>query len=295
MHSQQLLLQSALIRNLNAMSRILSIQDIVHQRKIECVGVLSRKFMNSVRPIYGSTEGGAPDHIGSCVLVDFNGRKHLVTAAHVLDHLDETHLYVGGEIDLVPFNQKARVTNALSGNRHDDRIDIAVITIDDKCISKMGQVVFLDEDDILFESCSSDEVVYMALGYPNSRNKRLYKKKGKVSQNPFVYSSTLITKKDTFKEVKAFPEIHYLLQFDKKKSKDPSNNTITAISPKGASGGGLFTVDGLGRMETYINPSNNCHGKLVGVLIEYHPQTNVIIATKMAIVKDIMNTVVDIT
>ena len=80
------------------MGSIKTVNEIVLERMNECVEVLVRKFMNSVRPIYGSTEHGKPYHIGSCVLIEIDKKKYLVTAGHVIDHNKTTTLYVSGKV-----------------------------------------------------------------------------------------------------------------------------------------------------------------------------------------------------
>jgi len=65
-----------------------------------------RDFRASVRPIYRniSATDRRPMHIASCLLLNVDGTPIVCTAAHVIDHLRETPLYVGRSIGagLVP-------------------------------------------------------------------------------------------------------------------------------------------------------------------------------------------------
>lgn len=74
---------------------ILREQNLAHAARAE------RRFANAVKPIYGATEKGDPDHIGSAVLLDVHGTKIMITAAHIIDEtstMKPTSLYVGGAL-----------------------------------------------------------------------------------------------------------------------------------------------------------------------------------------------------
>lgn len=55
----------------------------------------AEQFIDAVRPIYGSDRSGRAEHIGSCLLIEWQGRYYLVTAAHIVDLAEKTKLYVG--------------------------------------------------------------------------------------------------------------------------------------------------------------------------------------------------------
>jgi hypothetical protein len=263
---------------------IKTVNEVVHERMNECVGVLVKRFMKSVRPIYGSTERGTPHHIGSCVLLEINKKKYLVTAAHVIDHNEITTLYVSGSEDLVQITAKAIMSKSDNNNRNDDKLDFAILPLSDCILSKLEDVVFLNESDMLCSDSQKDGNLYLALGFPNSKNKKIDNINKKVTQNPFVYSSTLKTQLELFNEIGAKPDFHYLLDFCGKHSKDENNNVVNSISPVGASGGALFFIEGMNNPENY-RQSSDCSGKLVGILIENHKKQKIIMATKISVVK----------
>ncbi len=72
------------------------------------------RYRDAVRPIYGATGKGDPDHIGSCILLEVDGEQFLLTAAHVLDHNQNTSLYLGGD-ELILLQFEALATIAPSG------------------------------------------------------------------------------------------------------------------------------------------------------------------------------------
>ena len=267
------------------MGSIKTVNEIVLERMNECVEVLVRKFMNSVRPIYGSTEHGKPYHIGSCVLIEIDKKKYLVTAGHVIDHNKTTTLYVSGKSQLVQLEAEALITNSDTGRRDDDKLDFAILSLSDEITAQLGNVVFINESGMSDVVIENEARLYLALGFPNSKNKKVNNEENKVTQNPFVFSSTLNLDEDVFKEVGAKASQHYLLKFCSKYSKDENNKKVNSISPTGASGGALFFINGMNNLESY-RPGAECIGKLTGILIENHKQQKVIMATKISVIKE---------
>lgn len=267
------------------MGLIKTVNEVVRDRMNECVEVLARKFMSSVRPIYGSTEHGKPYHIGSCVLIELDGSKYLITAAHVIDHNQITTLYVSGESDLVQLEAEALITNPGSGNRDNDKLDFAILPLSEELTKQLGNVVFINESSMSNDASENKGKLYLALGFPNSKNKKIDNKENKVTQNPFIYSSTLNLNQDIFSKVGATTSQHYLLDFCSKHSKDENNNTVNSIAPIGASGGALFFIEGVNNPDNY-RPDAECVGKLTGILIENHKQQKIIMATKISVIKD---------
>jgi len=245
--------------------------------------MLAKEYMKSVRPIYGSNEHRKPYHIGSCVLIEVGSSKYLVTAAHVIDHNEITTLYVSGGSDLIQIEAEALITKPSTGNRDDDKLDFAILPLSTDIIEKIGTVAFIKESSILNTTPKSKGKLYLALGFPNSKNKKVNNPDKKVTQNPFVYSSTLNSDSKIFSKVGATESQHYLLDFCSKHSKDKNNNVVNSIAPKGASGGALFFIEGMNDPESY-RPNTECTGKLVGILIENHKKQKVILATKISVV-----------
>ena len=229
------------------MGIIKTVNEVVRERMNKCVDILAKKYMKSVRPIYGSTKHGKPYHIGSCVLIEINSHPYLITAAHVIDHNETTTLYVSGENDLIQIEAEALITKPNSGNRDDDKLDFSILPLSSSILKKLGAVTFLNETSFLNEERITKGDMYLALGFPNSKNKKIYNPENKVSQTPFIYSSVLNTDKTIFNEIGAKESQHYLLDFCSKQSKDENNKKVNSIAPKGASGGGLFFIEGMNK------------------------------------------------
>ena len=62
-----------------------TIADISRKRICELADEAVAKFRGAIRPVYGGTPKGTPEHIGSCIALKLHGAPHLLTAAHVID------------------------------------------------------------------------------------------------------------------------------------------------------------------------------------------------------------------
>ena len=151
--------------------------------------------------------------------------------------------------------------------------------------TRADHVVFINESGMSDVVIENEARLYLALGFPNSKNKKVNNEENKVTQNPFVFSSTLNLDEDVFKEVGGKASQHYLLKFCSKYSKDENNKKVNSISPTGTSGGALFFINGMNNLESY-RPGAECIGKLTGILIENHKQQKVIMATKISVIKE---------
>ncbi|WP_155806675.1 trypsin-like serine protease [Mariprofundus ferrooxydans] len=263
--------------------KIKTVAEATFDRMNECSKELAKQFLKSVRSIYGSTKYGKPSHIGSGVLISYGSNKILLTAAHVMDHNELTTLYISGERSLVSLTGHCSLTVAPNGNRRMDKLDFALLLLSDETIQKMGQVEYLDEHQFQVTDLPPNERCCLALGFPNSRNKRCNNTNMKVKQEPFVYTSVLKTDDFLYRSLSANPAYHYLLDYCSNHSKDEENNTVNSVSPKGVSGGGLFLIEGMANPESY-KPNAKCNGKLLGILIEYHKNEKVLLFTKLSVV-----------
>ncbi|MBS8239747.1 MAG: trypsin-like serine protease [Marinobacter sp.] len=262
------------------MVQVVTLRDIARERMNTCSDQLARKFLRSVRPIFGSTKHGEPEHIGSCVLVEFGGTKYVVTAAHVIDNNEQTTLYVSGEKNLVEIVGDFLVTEPPSGHRGNDKLDFAVHKVSEDFEASLGHLDYIDEKECLTHSQREPQKFCLALGYPNSKNKKFDRNAKTVKEVPFIYSSFLKHEADLFSAVGASATSHLLLDFCGKYSKDEEGNKVNSWSPIGVSGGGLFSIKGLDFAS--IRADSWCQGKLIGIFIEFHRAQKVLVAVKLS-------------
>lgn len=263
------------------MSIVKSLSGLTLERMNNCSDVLARKYLKSVRAIYGSTENGTPTHIGSCVAVEISSDKYLITAAHVVDLNDITSLYVSGEKNLVLIETRVDVTAAPDGDREKDKIDFAILYLSNEMKEKIGDIYYISQVDMILRDLGGNEKCCLALGYPNSKNKFNPKNCNNVKETLFVYTSNLKHEDDLYEKVEANKRHHYLLDYCQKHSKDETGGVVNSIYPQGVSGGGLFYIEGMTNPESY-KPDAPCTGKLAGILIEFRKEHKVLIYTKLS-------------
>ncbi len=261
------------------MAHIKSIEEVVLERTNECVDAATKKFSGAIRPIYGSNEQGRPDHIGSCVLLMIDNVPVLLTAAHVLDHNVHSTLYVGGN-SLIQIEGDFLATTKPEGERAKDHFDFAARKLQKETVCALGDVTYITERDILPSTDDTTGHVYLALGYPNTKNRKLNAAARYVCPQLWKYSSTHKPNQPLAVKLGALSDSHYFLGFDKKHSKDTSGNVINSIDPKGISGGALIDLGNLAHPAN-LSGSTLCGGLLAGLLIEFHASHSTIVATRL--------------
>ncbi len=234
------------------------------------------RFRASVRTIHGVTDGGEPEHIGSCILLDLRGSKVLLTAAHVADWNATTMLYVGGSSGTVPIETPFLKTDAPNGRRDDDVYDFAATKLSDTAVAQLGDG-YITEGDILLYPNIEPGHLYTALGYPNSKHKRLDRVKKSIPLHLFSYSSTsrLDDKLATWGEGK-----HHLFLSYQKHSRSEDGLKVASISPRGLSGGLVIDVGKPSDPRVYRDETCPVP-KLAGMTIALWKQHQVLICTRM--------------
>lgn len=232
------------------------------------------QFRDAVMPIYGVTDKGDPDHIGSAVLLDLREGKFLLTAAHVLDWNGKTSLYLGAD-EFVLLEFEALITVAPDGDRDKDHADFAIARLDAEIRSKLSRAKFITEAEISRSVGPAEGRTYACLGYPNSKNKVKPFKGTKVRPSLLPYTST-------GRPVSQLPDIardgiHILIDYNAKNARDELGKKVSATDMHGCSGGavidlGRISADALG---------GKLEPKLAALSIEGHAKEKVILGTRL--------------
>jgi hypothetical protein len=260
---------------------VLTLTEAYRQQASNFVDAISHKVNESTKPIYGANCKGNPEHIGSCIFINIAGIKILLTAAHVIDWKRETILYVGGEQELVPIVGNFYSTCKKDGDRNKDKYDFAWLVLNDLQIISLKGISFIDEKSI-GNIRDYKKGLYLAFGYPNSKNKKANLIRMSVKQIPFTYSSILIRDAQIYKKLGLNPRLHILLDFNKFSQSENGQKQIS-VKPVGISGGGLFFIADMGDLKSYSD-SANPKGDLVGLITEHNKDCNVIISTNMDLI-----------
>ncbi|WSG98802.1 hypothetical protein U8P76_30685 (plasmid) [Rhizobium johnstonii] len=254
---------------------IKTIEEVVRDYLDEAAKAALATFRDAVKPIYGATDRGIPDHIGTALLLELPEGRFLLTAAHVLDHNNETSLYLGADgFALLQF--EALVSAAPDGKRSSDHADFAIACLDDEILAKLSNAKFITEAEINRSTASSEGRTYTCLGYPNSKNKVKPHKGPRITPQLLPYTS--VGRSAAQLPEIAKDEFHILVDYNAKYAKDEAGTKVNAIDMHGCSGGAIID---LGR----IAPDTLAAAfepKLAGLFIEGHGSEKVLLGTRVS-------------
>lgn len=249
----------------------------------ECQEELTRRYAKSVRAIYGVNQRNKLYHIGSCVLIEYEDSKYLITAAHVIDHLTDhkTTLYISGSEKLVALSGESVITTRTDIRRKKDKFDFSVLMLSEKTLSSLTGLYFIPKSEWLLRDVPEATNIGLVVGYPNSQNKRYYGARRSVKSTFFIYSSQFKKDIEIYETTGTHPTTHYLIDYSAKYSKNCYGVRVSSTHTKGVSGGALFTMPGF-KNPDYYAVDRKCMGMLTGILIEKPDQQHVLIFTRLS-------------
>ena len=244
----------------------------------------AERFLSAVRPIYGATKNGDPNHIGSAVLLDIRGMKLLLTAAHVVDANEEmtTTLYIGGaEGRFVEIKSQFRLTSRPDGDRNKDQYDFAVGRLSEEMIAQLG-TGYVTEGDIATKVQPGH--LYTAVGFPNSKNRWSDPKTKKTVAKGFRYSSTCRFNDKIAKRLADHGrgEHHIFLGYNKQ-SRSEEGIQVSSVAPRGLSGGAIIDAGRPSDLRVFreeIAPVP----RLIGMTVERWKDHQVLVGTRMSVI-----------
>lgn len=254
----------------------------------------SAVFRLAVRPIYGANENGRPMHIGSSILLLLDGVRYVVTAAHVIDHADETTLYIGADADLVPLVGLTFASTQAPGKRREfDRYHFAFAPLTDAIIEKLAGAKFIEEHEIDAAIPSEPGIYYTVLGYPNSRNGDFDNALKRATAKLWPYSGTAAFHAKLLDGLPGKGSSHILIKFEGW-GRDDQGVRLRTLSPRGMSGGAVVRGQNLADPKAVLLGTLTAP-KLAGLVIERDQKHPYLVATHMnAILSAIRGARVDV-
>jgi len=245
----------------------------------DATDVGASQFKASIREVYGQSEKQQLDHIGSCVFLSINSKKYLLTAAHITDRFEDTPLYIHGAANkLVRIQGEFLSVKKPESGRDADHYDFAWAHLSNQLIELCGENDFIPEEKFTEGTESPKDRIYLALGYPCSKNKPNTHERT-ITPRYFPYAGVVKSDESLCKELGVLGIDHLFLEYDFKHSKNENADLINSINPRGLSGGAL--VD-MGTFSDWYKSTDKLTGKLAGMLIEMHKAHNVIVAVKIS-------------
>jgi len=214
---------------------------------------------------------GRATQIGSAFGVQINHRRYLVTAEHVIKEASSSEhhfLLVHKSGRILDFkNDVANSNYKIFLNPSND-----FCYIYSELFENLDESYFYKYEDIsdLVESSLEEDYCGLAIGYPNSKNKKFTDKNGVPSRISALYLSDIVyaRKNNIYTQLNCNPA-EYILQICSQKAFIDGNEMESpSVSIKGMSGAPLFEVD--------FKSENNYKPKLLGILIERDLKAKVI-------------------
>lgn len=257
-------------------SSIRTVQEITREMINRGAQAAQDAFRQGIRPIYGATKDGRPEHLGSAILLRLSEGPFMLTAAHNLDWNATTSLYLG-----VRKAEKLELTATLSskfdGSRDGDVYDFAFARLPDPLVSEIGLQHFIDEQCISKSVADPVGRTYTCLGYPNSKNRTPPHFDTSVSPVMAAYTSNGVSIDRLGQKYRA--ETHILIDFNFKYSRDEAGKRVCSIKPNGFSGGAVIDIGRLSDPQCIAEPPSPM---LIGLFIEAHRDKRAIVATRIA-------------
>jgi hypothetical protein len=234
-----------------------------------------RRPKGSVCPIFRTNEQGT-EQFGSGVLVRIGEHHFLLTAAHVLDDSERYDLLIPGRDGLKGLNGHfAGMRMPSSGNRSDDRYDIAYVKLLKEELGMLHHdLMFLEAHECdTFDAVTAKDT-YTVIGYPAEKSKT---SSGEVATSIFSFSSEGV-KDYRYKKIGCNLDHHLLVQFRRHRAfsyKTMQNSGVPDFA--GLSGGGVFAWS-----KELPDPRALSQPKLTAIVTEYHVRSHVFVATRLS-------------
>jgi hypothetical protein len=235
------------------------------------------RFRDGVCPIFFTATHDSRTHcIASGVLLRLAEHHFVLTAAHVTDQRQLGSLSLPGRHGNPGLNgHYAGMRLPRSGNRRDDRYDIAYIRLTAETVEALHPaLIFLEWGDLDVFDTTVEKDAYSFLGYP--------------VRNSDVRGNTIVTDlgsfsgdgaaSDEYERLGYNPQHHILIRFRRHKAVNyGAGLRQTAAHPEGLSGGPVVAWNKYIDEKEQLPPPP----KLVGILTTYHESAHHLVATRI--------------
>ena len=233
------------------------------------------RFGPAIAQVFAATSDGQPDPVGSGVLLAVADRHFLLTAAHVLDHQEESALYLavdgGKTVELLG----TALTSGLpsSGDRREDEVDVAAVELAAETTSRLPSTAFLAPSDLDVNEVADQAALYVVMGYPHRKTQR----RPGLMLRSVLYKYVARSGAESYSKVGRSEVDSLVLDFRRERVRFEGKQQ-TAPHPEGMSGGPVF------RLTPRSSPlEREAPATLVGLLTDYPAQSHVLIAPRISL------------
>ncbi len=229
------------------------------------------------------TAAGEPKAVGTGFFVSHAGRPFLVSAAHVLKRLQDTHLYFYVAPGTVRRVTGKLTTNSQTGDPNDDLIDIGAVRIEGTGLPPypaMG-ISLWSSADIPLGRLATSTALYAFVGYPATKSRvRHHPPQLVVEPQAYLAQSAPLGE---YAGQGLSPWSHRYLVFDKKRSRGLRGEGRSFPKPHGVSGSPVFLL------HDELASAQGERFELAGVVTTWHPRERRVVATGAALVRGLLD------
>jgi hypothetical protein len=212
---------------------IIQMRDLAREALNRANAAVSAAALTSVRPIYRNI-GTRPDHLGTVTFVEVDGADYILTAAHVIDHHEAHTLYIGHK-RLQDISLTFRTTAAPDGDRSKDRWDFSFAKADP--VWRENGIIPLDIGQL---PDLDDALIFTAVGYPNSANRKFDHQSRRIQPTQRRYASLRLPEDhEIYTALPIAHNTHVAISRDGRYA-ITDGKKVSTFEPRGMSGGVFF-------------------------------------------------------
>jgi Trypsin-like peptidase domain len=258
-------------------------REMLHKRMSSAFAGLGKAVIPIYRGDPRPEREGRAQHVGTGVLLKRSDGHFLITAAHVIDHIKISQLYLPSQRRLHRVEGSGIVTVAPKGKRDADRFDFAVIELAGGTVKGLGEVRYLSEGEFGAPEIDVSGHSLMALGFPVSKNKKIDHIKQKIRPKRSSYGAKALTDDEFARKIGVSGADHLFVKYERR-SRDASGAVVDSFSPKGMSGGALIDLGAIGSLSALQQGETPFH--VVGIIIEYYKFEKRLVSIKTEVILD---------
>jgi hypothetical protein len=212
--------------------------------------------------------------IGSGVMIRICNRTFLLTAAHVADFKSEGAIMIPGRDGFMsPGGYYHTMNLPASGNRDDDKLDVAYVCLDNDCADNLhSDCRILGHQDLSLEIEPIRRGVYTFAGFPWRKGKV---KDGAIETDFSTMSGSEVQKSE-YEALGLNRTHHIVIRFNRERSfSERYKRVVVSPLPSGMSGGGVYAWS-----EEALK-ARPVRLPLFGIANEFVPDKDLLVATRL--------------
>lgn len=236
--------------------------------------ILCQELYTRVCPLYRLDDRDRPYLVGTGIPFFTSHGSYLLTASHVLDDLDKSHVISAGSQTLVRFHKSSIVLEHVDNKFAD--VDIGAIRLASNVSQELeGRFQFVSPAECGGVVHHNKLSLYVIIGYPHTRNKPRPLSMSEHRATPTYVILREFSDTDNLYTAHLHPSVHFALEAPLKSAMDFTGKNRLLPKLQGMSGGGVWRV-GLNKKTGAIDSA-----VLVGIGIEHHKKHAAVVVTRI--------------